>query len=135
MRSWSRAIFAAALVSMLVASSALPSQARRARNEPTQVFDGIWSVQIVTERGDCDRAYRYSLRIWHSRVYKTENDPNYQVSGAVSRSGAIAVAVSGSGRIASGTGRLSRTYGRGVWRTDNGSCSGVWNAEQRAAGD
>jgi hypothetical protein len=135
MTSLLRATFAAALVCTFAASSTLPSQARTARYQPTRAFDGIWSVQIITQRGDCDRAYRYSLRIWYGRVYKNDNDPNYQVAGAVARGGGIAVAVSGGGRTATGTGRLARTYGRGVWHTDTGSCSGVWTAEQRAAGD
>ncbi len=26
-------------------------------------FDGLWSVLIVTEKGDCDRGYRYPIRI------------------------------------------------------------------------
>ena len=26
-------------------------------------FDGIWSVVIVTQKGACDRAYRYPIRI------------------------------------------------------------------------
>ncbi len=26
-------------------------------------YDGLWSVSIVTEKGDCDRGYRYPIRI------------------------------------------------------------------------
>ena len=26
-------------------------------------YDGLWSVLIVTEKGDCDRGYRYPIRI------------------------------------------------------------------------
>ena len=26
-------------------------------------YDGLWSVSIVTEKGDCDRGYRYLIRI------------------------------------------------------------------------
>jgi hypothetical protein len=26
-------------------------------------YDGLWSVSIVTEKGDCDRGYRYPVRI------------------------------------------------------------------------
>jgi hypothetical protein len=28
-------------------------------------YDGLWSVLIVTEKGDCDRGYRYPIRITH----------------------------------------------------------------------
>jgi hypothetical protein len=26
-------------------------------------YDGVWSVVIVTQKGSCDRAYRYPIRI------------------------------------------------------------------------
>ena len=32
-------------------------------------FDGAWSVLIITDRGTCDRAYRYALRIADGRVF------------------------------------------------------------------
>ncbi len=31
-------------------------------------FDGLWSVSIITDAGDCDRAYRYALRIQNGRI-------------------------------------------------------------------
>jgi hypothetical protein len=133
MKNLLRVMFPAAIVGLLVATSAVPSDAVvRARHYmPARTFDGIWSVSIVTYQGDCNRAYRYPLRIWYGRVVKADADPNYSVSGAVARSGYIAVTVSGGGQTASGTGRLSANYGAGIWHSSNGECSGRWSATRR----
>jgi hypothetical protein len=128
MRNVLNVVFAATTATLLVASSAVNSDAAP---RPTTRFDGIWSVSIVTYYGDCDRGYRYPLRIWYGRVMKADDDPNYQVAGAVGGNGAIGVTVSGGGQTASGTGRLRGNSGAGVWQTSNGRCSGRWSAERR----
>lgn len=133
MRNVLNVVLAAATATLLVASSALTSDAlARPRVVPTRIFDGIWSVSIVTYYGDCDRGYRYPLRIWNGQVVKADDDPNYQVAGAVARSGAIGVTVSGGGQTANGTGRLRGNTGAGIWHTSNGRCSGRWTAARRS---
>jgi hypothetical protein len=94
-------------------------------------FDGAWSVLIVTDRGTCDRAYRYALRIADGRV--TYDDPSFSVSGVVESSGRVHVGVSAGGQSASGYGRLSGDYGEGSWsgRSTTSQCSGHWQAERR----
>jgi hypothetical protein len=132
MRNVMRVIFAAAAATLLVASATLPSDAgARVPYSPTQAFDGVWSVSIVTSFGDCDSSYRYPLRVWYGRVVKADDDPNYSVAGAVTHSGAIGVTVSGGGKAAMGTGRLRGNVGAGIWHTTNGECSGRWTAERR----
>jgi len=125
----SLAIAAAALIA---AASIMPSDAApRRRAALTNAYDGVWSVSIVTLRGDCDRGYRYPLRILGGRVVKADSDPAYAVAGAVGRGGAIGVTVAGGGQSATGYGRLARNLGRGVWRTSDNRCSGQWTAERR----
>ena len=133
MKNLLRLIFAVTMATLLAASSTMPSDAARrtARYATTRAYDGLWSVLIVTLYGDCDRGYRYPLRIVDGRVVKADSDPNYQVYGAVARSGSIGVTVSGGGKTATGYGRLSRDYGSGRWRTSSGECSGQWTAERR----
>jgi hypothetical protein len=132
MRSFYRTVFAVTAAALLAVSVASPSDAaRRARNLPSPAFDGLWSVSIITQNGDCTRAYRYPLRIADGYVTKATDDSSYEVSGAVGRSGAIGVTVSGGGQSASGVGRLTRNFGRGIWHTSNGECSGNWTAERR----
>lgn len=86
----------------------------------------------MTQFGNCNRAYRYPLRIVGGYVTQVDVDPTYAVAGAVARSGAIGVTVSGGGQTATGVGRLSRAAGRGIWHTTNGECRGNWVAERRS---
>jgi hypothetical protein len=95
------------------------------------VYDGNWSVLIVTERGNCDRAYRYGVEIENGQVIYRGGGPDF--NGRVSPSGSVQVRVSAGSQSASGSGRLSRTAGRGSWRgqSTSGACSGYWEAEKR----
>jgi hypothetical protein len=134
MKGFLRAIFAVAAVIVVAAGAAMPPDAIARTARPyavTRAFDGIWSVEVITQHGDCNPTFRYPLRIWYGRVFKADTDPNYQVAGAVASSGAISVAVTGGGRTARGTGRMSRNDGGGVWQTDTRTCSGIWTAKRR----
>lgn len=96
------------------------------------VYDGQWSVLIVTEQGTCDRAYRYGVQIVNGNVLYDGGGP-ISLSGRVSQNGTVQVTVSsGSGR-AQGSGRLSINIGRGSWRgrSSTDACSGYWEAERR----
>src|SRR6478736_9325604 len=79
-------------------------------------FDGNWSVLIVTEKGSCDRAYRYPVRIANGSVGYA-GEASFNVTGQVGGNGAVTVTVSRGSQSATGSGRLSRTDGTGYWRT------------------
>jgi hypothetical protein len=91
-------------------------------------YDGLWSVSIVTEKGDCDQGYRYPIRISNGLLANAGSDV-FTISGKVGGTGAITVTVSGGGRSATGSGRLAGNMGTGSWR--GGSCSCSWTAERR----
>lgn len=93
-------------------------------------YDGLWSVSIVTEKGDCDRGYRYPVRISHGMLVNGGSDP-FTISGRVAPSGAITVTVSHGDKSATGSGRLAGNEGEGRW--SGGSCSGTWSAERRSS--
>jgi len=94
-------------------------------------FDGNWSVLIVTEKGTCDRAYRYPVRISNGRVGYA-GEASFNVSGQVGGGGAVTVTVSRGNQSATGSGRMSSTDGSGRWATAGGECSGSWTAERRS---
>jgi hypothetical protein len=94
-------------------------------------FDGQWSVLIVTEKGDCDRGYRYPLQISKGSVGYA-GQASFNVSGRVNESGAITVTVSRGEQSARGTGQLAGNRGSGAWKTGGGECSGTWTAERRS---
>ena len=91
-------------------------------------FDGLWSVSIVTEKGACDRGYRYPVRITNG-VLANAGSVNISIAAKVQPTGAITVIVSAAGKSANGTGRLSGDLGEGRWT--GGECSGTWTAERR----
>ena len=95
-------------------------------------FDGGWSVLIVTEKGTCDRAYRYPVKIENGSVGYA-GTASFNVTGKVGQNGAVTVTVSRGDRSATGTGRMSATDGSGIWTAATGECSGTWTAERRGA--
>jgi hypothetical protein len=96
-----------------------------------RMFDGNWSVVIVTERGTCDRAYRYGISIRSGYVYYGGGGVNF--TGHVAANGTVNVRVTSGGAFADGSGRLSRNVGQGFWSGQSGGsgCSGYWMAERR----
>jgi hypothetical protein len=91
-------------------------------------YDGLWSVLIVTEHGDCDRAYRYPVRIQGGALANAGDSP-INISGKVGGNGSVTVTVSYGQKSAMGSGRLSGTSGGGSWK--GGACTGTWEAERR----
>ena len=91
-------------------------------------YDGVWSVVIMTDKGSCDRAYRYPIRIQNGSVLNEGSSPA-TITGKVAGNGAVTVNVSAGSKHASGSGRLSNTAGIGSWQ--GGDCSGTWEAERR----
>src|SRR5271154_6651493 len=89
-------------------------------------YDGVWSVLVQTEKGDCDPAYRYPIRIANGQLVNA-GDTAFTISGKVAPTGSITVTVSAAGKSATGLGRLSGNMGGGSWT--GGTCSGSWTAE------
>ena len=94
-------------------------------------FDGGWSVLIVTEKGTCDRAYRYPVKIQNGAVGYA-GSASFTVSGQVGDNGAVTVMVARGSQSAKGTGRMSGNDGSGTWTAGSGECSGTWTAERRS---
>lgn len=92
-------------------------------------FDGVWSVVVVTEQGDCDRAYRYPIRINDDGSLINAGSTSFDISGKVARDGKLVVRLSYAGKSATGQGRLSGEGGTGKW--SGGACAGTWTAERR----
>jgi len=113
---------ALATLTAATAYAAMPAQAKTN-------FDGNWSVVIITEKGTCDRSYRYPVKISDGSVGYA-GEASFDVSGRVNPSGKVTVTVSRGDRRASGSGQLTATSGGGSW--SGGECSGTWQAERRS---
>jgi hypothetical protein len=97
----------------------------------TNRFDGNWSVEVVTEQGACDRAYRYAVVVQNGRA-RYGGPEDFNVNGRVQQNGSVAASISRGQDRANVSGRLAGTMGRGTWTTSGGRvCSGYWNAEKR----
>lgn len=115
---WSAAALMAASVALAPASGfAMPR------------YDGVWSVSIITKKGDCIANYRYPMRIAHG-VLGNGGDIALNITGKVADDGAVRVTVSHGDTRAIGSGRLAANAGNGSWKTT--SCSGSWTAERRS---
>src|SRR5258707_1116955 len=75
-------------------------------------FDGQWSVLIVTQKGTCDRAYRYPVKIENGSVGYA-GSASFTVSGKVGDTGAVIVKVARGGKSANGQSKPSPTQGSG----------------------
>jgi hypothetical protein len=113
------ALVAASLTLAATASSAMPR------------YDGLWSVSIVTKKGDCIASYRYPLRIANS-VLANGGDIAIDVRGKVAADGAVTVIVSHGDTRAAGFGRLAANAGNGSWRPALARAHGPPNGVRRA---
>src|ERR1700746_4133451 len=81
---------AIAMASTAVASAIIASTASFA----VPRYDGLWSVSIVTEKGDCDRGYRYPIRISNG-LLANAGDSVFTITGKVGGTGGLTVTVGG----------------------------------------
>jgi hypothetical protein len=121
-------VFSYLLFAPMVAAALPCTPTNAAHQGGGSAYDGTWSVAIYTQRGECN-SVRVATRIVGGRVYS--EDQSYRASGGVGANGVLRVAVSGFGRSAAGSGRLSVNSGSGSWRSSRGECSGSWSASRR----
>jgi hypothetical protein len=129
MTRFARFVPAALTAATILAATAVPASAAAVVKSS---FDGQWSVLIVTQKGTCDRAYRYPVKISNGSVGYA-GDSAFNVSGKVGDNGTVTVTVSRGSHSARGQGRLSPTDGSGMWTAGSGECSGTWTAERRSS--
>jgi hypothetical protein len=94
------------------------------------LYDGEWSVVIVTRIGACDPSYRVEVHITRGAI---DSGGLAAVQGQVTSTGSVKVTVRSGSQWAYGSGFLAKNHGRGVWRGqgNSGSCGGRWAAERR----
>jgi hypothetical protein len=129
MKTFKSNIVSGALFTLVAASATVAATSTYA----VPAYDGLWSVSIVTEKGDCDRGYRYPIRIQNGALANAGSVTAITINGKVQPTGAITVIVSSGSKSATGSGRLSGDLGEGRW--SGGECSGSWTAERRTSND
>jgi hypothetical protein len=129
MKTFKTSILSGALFTLVAASATVATTSSYA----VPAYDGLWSVSIITEKGDCDRGYRYPIRIQNGALANAGSVTAVTINGKVQPTGAITVIVSTGSKSATGSGRLSGDLGEGHW--SGGECSGSWTAERRTSND
>jgi hypothetical protein len=96
------------------------------------IYDGVWSVLIVTMSGSCDPTYRYGVQINDGMVIYDGGGP-IMMQGRVTPKGIVRVIVTAGSQYADGSGKLTRNRGGGVWKGQgmSSACAGTWQAERR----
>jgi hypothetical protein len=96
------------------------------------VYDGEWSVLILTRGSACETSLRHGVQIADGMV--NNGGGVASVQGRVTRNGAVSVAVRSGDQWANGSGRLGRNRGGGSRRGQgtSGAGHGTWVAEERA---
>lgn len=123
---------ATGLAGVFLATALLGSIATSAKAQAAH--DGLWSVLIITDRGTCDRGYRYAVRIKGGAVAHADPaNSSFRIRGRVAGNGAIRVSVARGDQSANGSGRIGRNSGAGRWKSAKGECSGTWQAERRGS--
>jgi hypothetical protein len=118
-------------------SSAASDQLRMAheasgkRTAAASIFDGKWSVFIVTKKGSCDREIRWGVGVVDNRIVDV-GDAGAAVSGTVAPSGRIAAHFAIGPQMLMATGQLIGAKGSGLWTAPALACSGSWRAEKQA---
>jgi hypothetical protein len=117
------ALIAGVLLSTLLVSQPALSNA---------VHDGNWTVLVITEKGKCDRGYRYEIKVVDGHVHYA-GTAAVNLDGTVTPTGVVSVSIRAGDQGADGTGRLSDASGAGTWRGrgSSGACIGRWEAERR----
>src|ERR1700683_2531188 len=111
MKTFKTSILGGAFFTLVAASATVATTSSYA----VPAYDGLWSVSIITEKGDCDRGYRYPIRIQNGALASAGSVTAITINGKVQPTGAITVIVSAGSKSASGSGRLSGGLGGGAW--------------------
>lgn len=103
---------------VLITAGAAPAMAQ-------SVYDGLWTVTIVTKAGSCEPSTRSTLTVTDGKVSAAGAD----VSGRIGREGLVRVSIGG----AHANGQLSGNAGSGKWNgaSAGAACSGRWEASRQ----
>jgi hypothetical protein len=96
--------------------------------------DGSWAIEIVTERGACDRLYRYYVEVDGQavRLRSMMGETSQASMGLVRPDGRVNATLGQADDPVNVTGRLAAASGTGVWSAPARQCTGRWSAQKRA---
>lgn len=119
---------------LLVAAAAVGATLTTAQADPTDSYNGIWRVAMVTEKGMCDPSYQYGIAIADGTIRDLASaGGSVSLSGQVDGAGKVQVVVAKGMARAGATGKLRGNRGFGTWRLPTLGCAGRWSAARTAS--
>jgi hypothetical protein len=114
-------------VALLTAIAVAPGTAEAKRYARAEAYNGTWNVVFATRAGNCSATNSVPFAVFGTRVSSAGGG---KVTGGISRSGVVSVAISVGLSHASGSGRLVGNVGAGRWAgvITGDRCSGTWQA-------
>jgi hypothetical protein len=121
-----------AVATLAIFAALLSAAAFAGRPAAAGALDGTWNVLVITEKGKCDRGYRYQVNVANGHVTYSGN-ASIDMAGTVLPSGAVKVRIRFGDKSADGVGHLSGQTGGGTWHGAGGNttCAGRWEGERR----
>ncbi|HLH10836.1 MAG TPA: hypothetical protein VKV77_03030 [Methylovirgula sp.] len=93
-------------------------------------YDGVYSIEITTTAGACDKNYRGSVTVSNGRIAAL-SDPGATAEGGVEDNGTVSLLFREGGQIVNVGGKLGPRSGRGPWSSPTAQCGGWWHAERQ----
>jgi type 1 fimbria pilin len=124
----------AALVAILCALlAALSFAARASGTQPISLtpYDGVYSVEITTSAGPCEKTYHGSITVTGGQI-SASSEPGASASGIIEDDGTVSLSFRENGQIANVGGKMRAHQGRGPWSSPTAECGGWWRAERQS---
>lgn len=122
--------FTAAFLSSAGVEAATAQEQQAALVAPNR-FDGVYSVDVVTEEGACEK-YRWTVVVANGRVNSRSADGDMlDVIGRIDRSGVVLLTFGRQNQVAQAGGHMKGKSGTGKWSSSTLACRGVWRAQRQ----
>ena len=92
-------------------------------------YNGRWRIYATTEKGQCMRGFRLSIRISQGRAFMIGHSLN-GTKTAISSRGQVNIKYVKGRDVIVATGRLKGAFGAGSWTYPEFRCTGRWRAER-----
>jgi hypothetical protein len=126
-------LFSASAIStaILTGASFLPridvAHAQRRSFEAPHAQDGVYAVDVTTQKGDCDSAYHWTISVSGGHVTVAVGTP-IEASGQINRRGIVDLTFRRMDKAVHATGWLADGSGSGTWSSPSLQCAGTWHA-------
>lgn len=92
--------------------------------------DGVYAVDIATQRGGCDRVYHWKINVINGRI-SSPADGMMQASGEINAGGVVSVAFRRNEHVANVAGKVAGGNAWGTWSSPTLQCGGSWSAARQ----